>query len=159
MTAAWIAYALVVALLVAAAANGIETIVRSAGLPARWVWTAAIALLLVLVAVAPARSTRPSITVRPQLPTLLPSSCGESLSRERVDVALNGAGMLIVDGLRATHEQALATPASAIFSISLPQRSVTPAQLVEHYGPDAADGVAVVTTKAGDWRPASGTVP
>jgi hypothetical protein len=91
--------------------------------------------------------------------TIRPRSCGESLSPASVDAALNRAGILIVDGFRATHEQALAIPASAIYSISLPQRSVTPAQLMEHYGPDAADGVAVVTTKAGDWRPAGGIAP
>ena len=67
--------------------------------------------------------------------------------------------MLIVDRNRDTHEEALAIPAAAIYSISLPQRSDTPQELVEEYGPDAAEGVAVVATRAGDWRPASGITP
>ena len=91
--------------------------------------------------------------------TLRAWSCDRSLSRATIDAALKGTGMLIVDGIRATHEEALAIPAAAIFSISLPQRSVTPQELVEEYGPDAAEGVAVVATRAGDWRPASGITP
>ena len=66
MMTAWVAYGLAVGALVAAAARGFETVARGAGLPRRWVWAGALPLLMVLVALAPARSARPSATFSPE---------------------------------------------------------------------------------------------
>ena len=61
MMTAWVAYGLAVGALVAAAARGFETVARGAGLPLRWVWAGALPLLMVLVALAPARSARAAL--------------------------------------------------------------------------------------------------
>jgi beta-lactamase regulating signal transducer with metallopeptidase domain len=56
VTAAWIAYALLVGALVALAARGVEGACRLAAWPVRWVWAGAIALTLAFIALAPQRS-------------------------------------------------------------------------------------------------------
>ena len=54
----WIAYALVIGCVVAAAARLLEGSVRLAGRPVRWVWAGALALTVAMVALAPQRVER-----------------------------------------------------------------------------------------------------
>lgn len=65
MTAAWMAYALLVGALVALAAHALESVCRLAGRPARWVWTGAMLLTIGLVAAAPQRAPQPGVSVAP----------------------------------------------------------------------------------------------
>lgn len=64
MIAAWMAYALVVGVVVAGAAYLLERAARLARLPARWVWVGALALLVGAVGVAPRRGVAPHWKVR-----------------------------------------------------------------------------------------------
>lgn len=54
-TASWMAYGLVVGLLLAGAAALGERVLRGAGRPTRWLWSAALGLTVALVALAPQR--------------------------------------------------------------------------------------------------------
>jgi beta-lactamase regulating signal transducer with metallopeptidase domain len=54
----WMIYCLVAAALVAAAARAAEWITRFAGMPVRWCWAIAMAMLVALAAVAPLRQTK-----------------------------------------------------------------------------------------------------
>lgn len=66
MTVSWILYALVVGTLLASAARLLEGTLRIAGRPVRWVWTAALAMTIVLAALAPQRANRSAVS-----PTLI----------------------------------------------------------------------------------------
>lgn len=61
MTAAWMAYALLVGGLIAVAAHALEGVCRLAARPARWVWAAALLLTVGLVALAPRRAAEPGL--------------------------------------------------------------------------------------------------
>ena len=58
MTAAWMAYALIIGALIVVAAHALEGVFRLARRPARWVWAVAMLLTIALVALAPHRSAR-----------------------------------------------------------------------------------------------------
>lgn len=60
-TGPWIAYALLVGLLLAVVAMLGESVLRAAGRPARWIWAATLGLTVALVALAPTRSERAGI--------------------------------------------------------------------------------------------------
>lgn len=60
LIAPWLAYGLVVGVLLAAVASAGESVLRAAGRPARWIWAGALGLTVTLVAVAPARVERVS---------------------------------------------------------------------------------------------------
>lgn len=60
--AAWMAFGLVVGLLIAAAAAVGETLLRGAGRPGRWVWAGALGLTVTLVALAPQRTGGPVVS-------------------------------------------------------------------------------------------------
>lgn len=64
MTAAWIAYALLVGAPLAGAALVAERALRHAGLPTRWAWAGALALLVALTALAPRRGAAPPLPIR-----------------------------------------------------------------------------------------------
>lgn len=67
MTAAWMAYALVVGALLAIAARGLDGVCRLAAWPVRWVWAGALAITLALIALAPRHATpRPPVAVEAQ---------------------------------------------------------------------------------------------
>ena len=79
--ASWIAYALVVGLLLAAVAALGEPVLRAARRPVRWIWAAALGLTVALVAVAPGRIDRTAaLTLDPVAVTVsaapLPRSAG-----------------------------------------------------------------------------------
>lgn len=63
MTAAWMAYALLVGALVAVAAHALESVFRLAARPARGVWAGAMVLTIALVALAPHRAAPPDVRV------------------------------------------------------------------------------------------------
>jgi len=58
VAAPWMAYGLVVGVLLAGVAALGESALRAAGRPSRWIWTGALGLTIVLVAIAPARAER-----------------------------------------------------------------------------------------------------
>lgn len=60
MTTAWIAYSLVVSVLLAATARWLANLCQLAARPARWVWAGAIALTLALSVIAPRRAAPPT---------------------------------------------------------------------------------------------------
>jgi beta-lactamase regulating signal transducer with metallopeptidase domain len=73
VTIAWISYGIVVSGLVSIGAESAHVLGRRAGLPTRWVWTSAIGLIVVLIAIAPYRQTSSTerideIFVRPTQP-------------------------------------------------------------------------------------------
>ncbi|HYJ80633.1 MAG TPA: M56 family metallopeptidase, partial [Longimicrobiaceae bacterium] len=63
MIAAWMLYAVLVSVLVAAAARGVEEACRVVRLPVRWVWLGALAVMLALLAAAPLRPADPVLPV------------------------------------------------------------------------------------------------
>jgi Zn-dependent protease with chaperone function len=58
MTAAWIAYALLIGALVALAAYALDGVCRLVARPSRWVWVGAMAVTIGLIAIAPQRDSR-----------------------------------------------------------------------------------------------------
>jgi hypothetical protein len=60
MIATWMAYALLVSLLLALAGRGLEELIRVAGGPQRFVWLGALVAVAVLVALAPIRASAPA---------------------------------------------------------------------------------------------------
>ena len=59
LTGSWMAYGLVIGLLLAAVAALAESALRAAGRPGRWAWALALGLTVSLVAVAPQRAVQP----------------------------------------------------------------------------------------------------
>ena len=59
LTASWMAYGLVIGLLLAVVAALAESALRAAGRPGRWAWAAALGLTVALVAIAPQRAVQP----------------------------------------------------------------------------------------------------
>jgi beta-lactamase regulating signal transducer with metallopeptidase domain len=89
MTTLWITYGLLVGLLIAAAAAALETVCRIAGRPVRGVWAGALLLTVVLVGLAPFRSTStPAGSPSPAATLLAPSSDGLAAVRQSVNGAL-----------------------------------------------------------------------
>ena len=71
--AQWIAYALVVGVLLGAAALAADGLCRLAGRPTRWVWSGALLLTVLLTALAPLRATRERFTVELPAGALVPT--------------------------------------------------------------------------------------
>jgi len=65
VTAAWMAYALVVGTLVALAAYALDGVCRIAARPSRWVWAGAMAVTVALLALAPQRESHGGSVVLP----------------------------------------------------------------------------------------------
>jgi bla regulator protein blaR1 len=88
MTASWIAYSLLVGALLAATALGLESLLRLANRPARWVWAGAIALTLALSLIAPHRAAGPGrLRVLPSLAFTPPAAAPSPLVRQRGPLA------------------------------------------------------------------------
>ena len=64
MTAAWMAYALLVGALVALAAHALDAVCRLVARPTRWVWAVAMLLTVSLIALAPQRVPQTAMKTR-----------------------------------------------------------------------------------------------
>jgi beta-lactamase regulating signal transducer with metallopeptidase domain len=105
MTVAWMAYALLVGVLVALAAYALDGVCRLTARPSRWVWVGAMSVTVALIALAPQRHSRSESVLVPlhiegtvasvQLPrqTIYERIAG-SFSRVRADLGSDVAGAL-----------------------------------------------------------------
>lgn len=109
MTAAWMAYALVVGSVVALAAYAMDRVCALANRPARWIWAAAMAFTLVLVMLAPRRDAR--VTAEVVLPLQLSATevSAEAAQQTTLELARES-----VARLRASIETAAASTFAAV---------------------------------------------
>ncbi len=100
MTAAWMAYALLVGVVVALAAHAMDGVCRIARQPARWVWAAAMALTVVLIALAPQRTVRSAAVALPAGfdAAVTTTGTGEESVLERVAASLHAVRGAIETG-------------------------------------------------------------
>jgi hypothetical protein len=101
MILSWMLYALLVSVLMAVAARGFEEAFRSARLPVRFVWVAALLTTLSLVALAPLRGPMPQLAVPGtvlELPVWGSAGTVESASDPASGSGLWGAGLASVRG-------------------------------------------------------------
>jgi hypothetical protein len=137
MIAVWMVYAVVVSVLVSMAAGGFEAVCRSTRLPSRFAWVAAVLVTVVLLGLAPFRSS--------VQPSVLPASL-----TELPVVALNDAGGPEASG----HGHWLAASVQAIRNgVQWPLQAVArfaPAAAAPGGAPGAESGDTVLG-EAGAW--------
>src|SRR5690606_24870139 len=109
MTAAWMAYALVVGSVVALAAYAMDRVCALANRPARWIWAVAMAFTLVLVMLAPRRDAR--VTAEVVLPLQLSTTEVSAEAAQQTTLELARASLA---RLRASIESAAASTFAAV---------------------------------------------
>jgi beta-lactamase regulating signal transducer with metallopeptidase domain len=112
LTGSWIAYGLVVGVLLAAVAALAESALRAAGRPARWSWAIALGLTVGLVAIAPRRVEQPLLIPTAGSPAAPSTGASSAVPGwpERIVAVVGAAGHAVAAPVR----WALATASHAL---------------------------------------------